>query len=356
MPPRDTIKRALDVSPLDVLRIAKRNLMPSKPGTGQAGVGLTADQAALLQLMRADNAASQPPFRASAHWQNVADIFDQAFQAEGLGNPENQSYNFRFSGFAAADPRLHRYVCWMYYQRLKQRDVLGLFSKLRATCQVDRGYAYEMDGRLVSLDLLFSVDDFYNLYELDPRIADSPVIVGELGAGWGRVGNVLCQANPRATYVIFDLPEVLFISQSYLPATLPHSVARSYQAARSLDRIERSTLRDANLWFFGAHHIEKLAPATLDFVVNIGSFQEMPVEYIAKYTAIFSKAAAGGRCFLRQLEFGASHAHRFDEAESFSAYPIPQNWSREYLRPSIMSDQFVEAGYRILEGGVGDER
>lgn len=347
MSQRETIKRALGYSPLDVIRFARRSLLPKASN----GTGLSADQSALLELMRSDNAQSEAPYRASAHWQYVADLFQETFDSEGLVNPEDQSYNLRFSGFAANDPRLHRYVCWMYYERLRQRDTFDLLSRLGATCKIQKGYAYEIDGRVISLDLLLSIDDFYNLCELNPRVADSPVIVGELGAGWGRLGNVLCQANPSATYVAFDLPEALLISQSYLPSTLPTRVSCGYEVARRLGPVNRDVLHTAHLWFFGAHHIERLAPGTLDIVVNIGSFQEMPPEYIRQYSNAFSRIAAGGSCFLRQLRSNTSHGINLDEVESFDAYPLPANWRRQFLRSSILSDEFVEAGYQIPDLG-----
>ncbi len=304
--------------------------------------------------MRRDNVECVPPFRASEHWQYVAKIFDDAFEAEGLGNPEDQSYNLRFSGFPAGDPRLHRYVCWQYYLRLMERDTLGLFRKLRATCKMGRGFAYEFDGVAVSLDLLLSVDDFYSLYELDPRIATDPVAIGELGAGWGRLGYVLCSVNPRCSYVIFDLPEILLISESYLPSILPNSRAQGYEKTRLLTAVDRETLAGARLWFFGPQQMDKFETGSLDLIVNIASFQEMPPEYIALYASRFSRIAAGGGCFLRQLKFGESHGHNHGEVGSFDAYPLPPDWTRLFIRPSTMSDEFVEAGYRIHRPGSSD--
>ena len=123
--------------------------------------------------------------------------FDALFRREGIDNPEEQSYNLRFSGFARSDPRLHRYVCWMYYQNLKKRDQLDLLTRLKATCKVEDGFAYLFEGKSISLDLLLSIDDFYSLLELVPQVAKEPIVVAELGAGWGRLGYVLCRVNPR---------------------------------------------------------------------------------------------------------------------------------------------------------------
>ncbi len=288
MSPRDSIRKALGF--LDAAWFKKRQPLVDPPVDSL----LSAEQSYLLELMRRDNAVCKPPFRASAHWQHVAKIFEDAFRSEGLESPEDQSYNFRFSGFAAGDFRLHRYVCWLYYRRLKEEDRLGLFRKLRATCKHGRGYAYDFDGDLVSLDLLFSIDDFYSLYELNPLIATEHVTLGELGAGWGRLAYVVCEVNPRCSYVIFDLPEILMISQDYLPRLLPASNIHRYERNRELAEVGREALADAGLWFFGPQHMEKFSTGSLDLVVNIASFQEMPSEYIALYANSFSRIASGG--------------------------------------------------------------
>ena len=308
---------------------------------------LTSDQIQALTQMRQDNAVAGPPFAASAHWQEVVKIFEDVFQAEGIANPEESYLNFRFSGFPVGDWRLHRYVCWMYRQLLAQRDQFGLLHKLRATRKTENGFAYEMGDDVLSLDLLMSIDDFYNLYELDSRIATDDVVVGELGAGWGRLGFVLRSVNPRAVYVALDLPEVLLVSQNYLPRLLPADLAASYARSRNVDKFSRGVLSEADLWFMGPQDIERFEPGTVDFAVNIASFQEMPVEYVAEYMNYFSAVAQGGYCYLRQLYKGSSHSHRFGEIAGLDQYPFPTTWERRYLRPTNLSDEFFEAGFYL---------
>ena len=193
---------------------------------------LTEAQSAELELMRKDNQLAATPFVASKHWEEVVRIFESILIRDGITNPEEQEFNFSFSRLALGDERLHRYVCWMYRNLLKSRNSLNLLNLLNATCSTKRGLAYQMDSQTLSLDLLFSIDDFYNLYEINPKIAHEPIVVAELGAGWGRLGYVLHKVNPRATYIVFDLPEVLLISQTYLPTLLRGSITRQYSQNR----------------------------------------------------------------------------------------------------------------------------
>jgi putative sugar O-methyltransferase len=340
----ETIKCSLDISPLQVLRALKRCGFRISKRWGPGA--LTTAQSVELQLMRRDNQAAGPPFVASRHWQEVVAFFDNIFFLEGIRNPEEQPLNLRFSGFAPGDERLHRYVCWMYRKLLQPRDSLDLLNSLKATCGTRRGHAYEMESRTLSLDLLLSIDDFYNLYEMDCKIASEPVVVGELGAGWGRLGYVLRKVNPRAVYVVFDLPEVLLISETYLPTLMHGSTFRRYSQNR-LGRHNRHSLMGADLWFFGPQQMAQFDSSSIDYIVNIGSFQEMPVEDVETYIKYFCALAGGGYCYLRQLRSGSSHGHHLNEISGFDKYPFPNYWERIYLRSTMLSDEFFEVGFSI---------
>ncbi len=345
---KQALRNALDFSPLDVYRGIKSSLARSQERRSD---GCTPEQLRRLGRMRDDVAAAGAPFVPAGEWEELAARFRQAFRAEGIHNPEEQLFNLSFSGFASGDPRLHRYVCWMYRTLLEKRDALGLMSKLKATCKAEAGFAYELDGDFLSLDLLLSIDDFYSLYQLNPMIATEPVVVAELGGGWGRLGYVIASVNPNSTYCMFDLPEALLISQTYLPKLLRESEASTYESARSLTRVSRENLHGKNLWFFGPQALASAQLGTFDYVVNIASFQEMPLEYVRSYLQHFGKAAAGGSCFLRQRKLGGKLAQScWEEIDGLPSYPFPREWKRRFFRSSTMSDEFFEIGF-ALPGG-----
>jgi len=340
----DIVRKVLDISLLDILRIINRRF-PIRVSHSMPSIEycLSDYQIQLLEEMRRDVEHAGPPFKPSLRWrQELTGLFEKLFRIEGIQNPEDQEYNLRFSGFAPSDIRLHRYICWMYRSLLAKRDSLGLLSRLQATCKEGRGYGYRMENNFLSLDLLFSIDDFYGLYELNPAVATDPLIIADLGAGWGRLGYVLNHVNPQCTYIVFDLPEILLISQTYLPTLFPNIVIQNYEQSRLLDRFKKQSLKSAHMWFLGPQDILKFDTASIDMIVNIGSFQEMPVDYISQYFRHFSRVAAGGCCFLRQLRDGKSQGQCLDDF-----YQFPNYWKRRFLRSSTLSDEFFEAGFEI---------
>jgi putative sugar O-methyltransferase len=345
----EVVRNLLDLSPLKLARAGKRCAL--KLAESFYGSHLTESQLRELALMRRDNVAANAPFVASQHWKKVVSLFEDVFFREGIQNPEEQTLNLRFSGFPLRDERLHRYICWMYQKLLEPRDKLELLGRLRATCAVQNGLAYQFDSRILSLDLLLSIDDFYNLYEISPAIATEPVVVAELGAGWGRLGYVLQTINHRASYVIFDLPEVLLISQSYLPTLFPNSVARRYSENRNM-RFSKALLQNANFWFLGPQQMPLFEANSIDYIINIASFQEMPEADVESYLHYFSVLASGGNCYLRQLYSGRTHKHELNEIPGFSSYKFPDTWRRHYLRKSTLSDAFFEVGFSIPHGST----
>lgn len=308
---------------------------------------LTPEQASLLAEMQTDNSRAPSPFRATEHWEDVAQLFDRVFRLEGIGEVQEQYFNLRFSGFAPGDPRLHRYLVYTYFHLLRDRDVHGLLRRIPAAEPVKLGMAYEVNGCKISLDLLLSIDEFYSLLELRPDLMSEPVIVAEIGAGWGRLGYVLKRVNPRLTYIIFDLPEALLISSTYLPRLLTGEEYRTYRQAREIPSLSRQAFFRSGVWFLGSHDLSRVQEGSLDVVVNIGSFQEMTETQVGQYFQIISEKGRGGHLYLKQLWEGATHSHHLGEISGYGRYPFPSAWEKVFLRNVSFSPDFFETAYRI---------
>jgi len=309
--------------------------------------GLSQQQTSLLHQLRADNLLAPTPFRTTEHWKEVSRLFEREFYLEGIRDVETQFFNRSFSGFPASDPRLHGYLVYTYFSLLREIDRHGLLGRIPATCPVRPGFAYEIDGCKVSLDLLFSIDEFYSLLEVKPDLISEPIVVADIGAGWGRLGYVIKKANPRAAYVVFDLPEVLLISLSYLPTLLPEVTFQTYLEARNLMELDRETLIKGGLWFLGSQDLLKIIDGALDIVVNIASFQEMTSGQIAEYFELIGRKGAGGILYLKQLWSGMTHGHHFTEIRGYDLYPFPPRWEQVILRNTRFSQHFFETAFRL---------
>jgi len=302
--------------------------------------------------MRRDNERAGSPFSPAAFWKDQARSFDSCFSQTGINRVENEYFNTRFHGTQPDDPRLYRWFFWTYYQLVKARDVFGLLDRLQPTLtpnpeqkmwigdkKVTFSEPIEFGKKVVSPDLLFTINDFYNLHELNAQIATEELIVADLGAGWGRLGHLLVQVNPKIHYVILDIPESLLISSSYLPTLLPHATRSSYLATREFEAFGRETFNDRTLWFLASQDLRRFSTSSVDFIVNIASFQEMPPSDINQYLEIFDRAALGAHAYFRNAWSGVMS--RFEE------YKIPEYWTTAFLRPSSFSYDFYEAGYVI---------
>jgi hypothetical protein len=95
--------------------------------------------------------------------------------------------------------------------------------------------------------------------------------------------------------------------------------------------------------------MDKFQSCSVDYVVNIASFQEMPVEFVREYLRRFSRLAGNGYGYMRQLYDGKFHSHHLGEIDGLQAYPFPSSWRQEFLRSTTLSDEFFEVGFSIPE-------
>jgi putative sugar O-methyltransferase len=308
---------------------------------------LNAEQINLLKEMREANSASRSPFRASDIWIQLSKRFDDWFWWEGIEDVECKEMNGLFSSPRPRDYKLLRYACWMFYQTLKARDKYGLLLKIPATANPESGLAFEFEGHLISWDLLISIDTMNSLIEADPAILTEPVIVVDLGAGWGRMGYVLKKINPKCIYVICDLPEALLVSSTYLPKLLPHENMHYFSKNRSIREFNKKTFKNGGVFFLGAQDLECFADKTVDYFINIASFQEMTPKQVNEYFDLIDRKV-NGVFYTQQLFEAKTHHWQIGEISGHNDYPFRSNWKKIYLRPVTFSDLYFETAYQIL--------
>lgn len=299
----------------------------------------------LLETMRDANKCSCSPFRSSDIWTHLGKRFDDLFWWEGIGDVEASTINNYFSSPHPGDRKLLRYACWMYYQLLKDRDKHRLLSKIPATVNPASGLSFQFDGQLVSWDQLISIDTLYSIAEASPSVLSEPVVVLDLGAGWGRMGYVLKKANPLCTYVICDLPEALLVSSTYLPRLLPSEKVHAFCETRT-GHIDERLLRGGGLVFLGTQDITRLPDKAIDVFINVASFQEMTPVQVNEYFEVIDKKVKGV-FFCQQLRSAQTHSFQLGEIAALEQYPFRSAWERRYLRNSTFSDLYFETAQII---------
>jgi putative sugar O-methyltransferase len=186
------------------------------------------------------------------------------------------------------------------------------------------------------------------LAELEPRVLDGPVVVVDLGAGWGRIGHVLKRVNPQAAYVVLDLPESLLVSEARLTELLPGERVAGYDESRRTEWFTREALlAHGGLRFGGPQDLARFEDGAIDVFVNVASFQEMTREQVTAYLGLADRTA---RHVYLQERWTRASALPEEIIAGWDAYELPERWRRRYLRDVPFTNAFFEAGFDTGQG------
>ena len=191
-----------------------------------------------------------------------ADVTTPSVWTDSLVNPKDLLY-FRGDNAYVWQVRMMNmnpmsYALTAYY--LRSVDHLGLLEKLDED-EYFGVHAFEVDGRMVSRDLLDSISEIYFLDKHLNISFQKELSVLDIGAGYGRLAHRMTTALPNIReYICTDaVPVSTFISEYYLGFRGLDDRA----TAVPLDEID-----------------ETLSGKTIDIAVNIQSFPECRPEAI----------------------------------------------------------------------------
>lgn len=196
-------------------------------------------------------------------------------------------------------------------------------------------------GRRVTQDLCNSIHEFYSsTSSCDP--SKPGFRIAELGAGYGRLGQVCLSALPNASYCVIDIPPALYVAQRYLTEVFPDQKAFKFREFTTFEEI-RTEFEDARIRFLAAHQIELLPPDQFDLFINISSLHEMTRGQIANYFEQINRLCRGS-FYTKQWRVSKAKGNGFTLKEF--DYPIPINWRKVFHRRHPIQRMFFEALYR----------
>ena len=200
--------------------------------------------------------------------------------------------NFREPGnannrLAAWDPfdKSTRYFNFLFFHQIRTKDstFFSNYMKIGTTSLGNPITLAGPSGEAVNLDHFFSIEEF-TFINANLNF-DEVGHVLEIGAGFGRTAQALIKlVGSIKKYTIIDIPEVLSLSSGYLKKVLKREefAKLNFVNALSLPKV---------------HH--NLHP--VDLVINIDSFQEMPLETIRYY---FERIVSNSRFFYSKNTIG----------------------------------------------------
>lgn len=316
-----------------------------------------------LVLMQQDSLTARTPYKVEGPlWPRLNRQFSEHLQQQGIHDVETQQFNASFASYGRShrkykqftellggqvplDGDWYRSANQTFLTRLLERDKFGILARSIPT---SGGMTIDLGTRKTSWDYLLSVDELISIAEVRPQIMSEPQVIVDLGSGWGRIGHTLLQVNPRATYVACDLPESLFIAQTYLPRHLHGVNVVPFSDNRNVERFTEELLKSQpGMRFCGPQHLDKFDPKSVDVFINVFSFQEMTNVQTTLYFETIERVAQVLYMQQRVYGNGDSSPSRDPEVMSQDNYPYGQAWEKLYERPVSFSPNFFEIAVSI---------
>jgi putative sugar O-methyltransferase len=361
--------------------------------SGAATQSLTADARHSIDQMKHEMQAAPAVDHPSAFWKGMSEVNERILDWSGEANFKrtlNQNY-FNFIPIAPDDPRmarlrrlvpdftqntLDRYAIedpdrdpssWMsfypnYYifkdpdgarKRELYREYLALMyeyalrrdrSGLLATLDeptLGNPIGVHRSGRLISQDLVNSVRERNSIIGAMEASTDTHFTLGELGAGYGRLGYVLLK-TAKCRYFVFDIPPALYVSQWYLTTLFPKRRAFRFRRFDRFEEIE-SELSQADIAFFTPNQLTKFPAGYFDLFANISSIHEMRRDQIKHYMELMGRATKSALYLKQQKDY----VNPVDNLViGRNDYPLPSGWAPSADRFDLINPGFFERIYR----------
>jgi putative sugar O-methyltransferase len=221
--------------------------------------------------------------------------------------------------------------------------------------EIGNPWGYSFDGHLL-------YEPVFEYYHHGAYIASMvqhipTAVVLEIGGGFGGLGYQLKKLNPSVKYIALDLPENTMLQSYYLACAFPAARILTYSPGMELTK---EAFDDHDIIVLPNFCVEEIPDSSCDFLVNIRSLSEMPMETIKEYMAQIDRI---GRLWFfhenlftdRIGELFGIPSTQFPELANYVGIASSKTrWPRYMEGRSYPCAENLFIHRRVLESGRGD--
>jgi putative sugar O-methyltransferase len=171
-------------------------------------------------------------------------------------------------------------------------------------------------------------------------------VIGELGAGYGRLAYVFLKKTP-CRYLIFDIPPALQIAEWYLSKVFPELTIFRFRAFTDFAEIA-DELDHADIAFLSANQIELIPNKYLDLFITVSSLHEMTDLQIQKYINLMDKKTSQN-LFIKQYK--SYHNQHDGLVITRASYDFPHHWRSLCEDETLPNNRFFQVVFRQCASG-----
>jgi putative sugar O-methyltransferase len=270
------------------------------------------------------------------------------FQEAGYARPsgsERVVTHESFLGFTRERMTTYRAFVALAWEYTRRVDKLGVLKRLEEP-ELGNPIRIRGAGKLVSQDLATSAREFNAIMEqiAPARNEGDKLVLGELGAGYGRLAYVFLAMTP-CRYVIIDIPPALAIAQWYLSTLFAHKKVFRFRPFDTFGEIENE-LAGSDVAFFTPNQLARFPDRYFDAMISISSLHEMRFDQIAHYLGLIARLAKRHVYLKQYRRYRNPHDRIVVERD---VYRLPGAWQTIIDRQDPVYGDFFELMLRRTE-------
>ncbi|MCR4298184.1 MAG: putative sugar O-methyltransferase, partial [Gallionella sp.] len=243
-------------------------------------------------------------------------------------------------GTARQNPFVYRLFIAGMIEKVKSADQSCLLADIDEP-QLGNPWQIYYEGKLISQDLCNSLIEYLSIS--NEVTLPSQLVVGELGAGYGRLAYVFLKVRKGVKYVISDIPPAIFVSQWYLSRLFPDKKIFKVRPFKDFREIQED-YEQSEIAFFLPEQLELLPEKHFGLFINISSLGEMRFDQIGNYFSQIERLTHG---YFYTKQWVTSVNLDDNIVIRQGDYPVAPQWEKVYERPALVQERFFEALYRI---------
>ena len=209
----------------------------------------------------------------------------------------------------------------MLWEYVKSIDKYQFLEKISES-EIGNPIRIKSDGQMISSDIAHSVRERNLLLDSLSLSGEEELIVGELGAGHGRLAEVFGKTT-NYKHFIFDITPALYVSQWYIKKMFPDEKIFQFRPFDNFEDI-RQEIEGCRYAFFTSNQIEKIPAEYFDLFINLNSLAEMAPVQINNFITQIHRVTSTAFLSRQQLD-------NFNPIEKVrlvkSSYKMPDGWT-----------------------------
>jgi putative sugar O-methyltransferase len=178
-------------------------------------------------------------------------------------------------------------------------------------------------GRILSQDLAHSVRERNLILDASGLAADSdkPIMIGELGAGHGRLADLFAMST-TCRYAIFDIAPALLVSQWYIQSLFLGEKVFKFRSFEKFEDIAEE-LSGCRFAFFASSQLELFPANYFKLFINVCSLMEMREDSIDHFFREIDRVTQG---YFYTKQWLLQNNRQDGIVIEKSDYPVPAAW------------------------------